>query len=88
MESAFGRGVGSTDESEHGRGVVEVEAYSEASEIGPMVPEDSQLPVDEQWGASWLAQEVARLQVVMEQHWLDGVVAGVDFLVEESGHGA
>lgn len=83
MDPALGSGVRPVGESEYGCGIVEFETYGEAAEVGTLVAENGQLPVDEKSGTRRFAQEVARPQVVVEQHWLDGVFVGLDFLVEE-----
>ncbi|WUN39291.1 hypothetical protein OHT20_17620 [Streptomyces caniferus] len=88
VKPALGRRIWSVDERQDGRGVVEAEPYGQATEVGLLVAEGREFPVDEPSGPGGFAKEVARLEVVVQQHWLDGVLAGLDFLVEASGSGA
>ncbi|REK88242.1 hypothetical protein DY245_22300 [Streptomyces inhibens] len=51
VEPSFGRRISPVGKGEDGRGIVEAEAYGETAEVGLLVSEDCQLPIDEQTGS-------------------------------------
>lgn len=63
---------------EDGRGVGKLKADGEAGEVGEVVAEGGEFPVEQEAGAVGLADEVAGLQVVVEEARLDVGREGVE----------
>ena len=69
-------------EVEYAGGVRQVETDGEAGQVGQRVAEGGEFPVQQQWLAASGADEVARLEVVVQQLGFRVRVRGVEFAAE------
>ena len=81
-KSADGVRIGPVCEVEYAGGVRQVETDGEAGQVGQRVAEGGEFPVQQQWLAASGADEVARLEVVVQQLEFRVRVRGVEFAAE------